>query len=221
MMRGAMPDAECPRCNATFPPSADSLMATCAKCGLVFKPHELQHAAPRRPLPEPPASISVTRQPGGLTMTMTPPRWPAIPNVILVVALVEPLWRLATYPDGPLWFGIVLLGSVWLFIGYLTLMLLFSRRVLELDATTLRSRVVPFRLGGQHHVLARSEINQVVRGRDPGRYWGYTLTVGNATRRALLMKNRNLGMIEYVAGVLGTELDIAVTRHYPRERSDS
>ena len=44
-MRGAAPDVECPRCNAQFPPTFETLV-TCATCGLVFTPHEVQHRAP-------------------------------------------------------------------------------------------------------------------------------------------------------------------------------
>lgn len=42
-MRGSQPDAECPRCGNLQPPSGH--LATCAKCGLVFPPHEILHRA--------------------------------------------------------------------------------------------------------------------------------------------------------------------------------
>lgn len=43
-MRGARPDAECPRCNHKQPPS-DSPIVTCSTCGLAFPPRELQRSS--------------------------------------------------------------------------------------------------------------------------------------------------------------------------------
>lgn len=50
-MRGAQPDAECPRCHHRQPPS-DGVLATCQKCGLSFPPKELQ-VRTRKPTSQP------------------------------------------------------------------------------------------------------------------------------------------------------------------------
>ena len=51
-MRGAQPDAECPRCHHRQPP-VEGALATCLKCGLSYPPKELQHRTKKPTLSRP------------------------------------------------------------------------------------------------------------------------------------------------------------------------
>lgn len=69
--RGVMQDAECPRCHTTAPPP-ETRLATCARCGLVFVPHELvarPAPLPRDEIPDPPPEVLVRREGSVLTVS--------------------------------------------------------------------------------------------------------------------------------------------------------
>jgi len=88
--RLANPDAECPRCGATSPPT-DAPLVTCAACGLTFQPHELQRPH-RAHTPEPPDGITVTRKPG-----LVIARWPFEHWIGLALAPVAGAAVVGTY----------------------------------------------------------------------------------------------------------------------------
>src|SRR5690242_12447058 len=102
----AMPDAECPRCGALQPPPG-SRLATCAACGLVFTPHEIQHKPPPpklRPLPTPPRGITATRDADKILVVWPLPRYLAAFAISLALLVAWPTrelwtwWRPAAIP---------------------------------------------------------------------------------------------------------------------------
>ncbi len=99
-MRGARPDAECPRCHHRQPP-AEGALATCLKCGLSYPPKELQQRA-KKPTHQPhpsnelaivqPTSLAIDEAGGELTY-----RWSDHPNaapltIVASSALAILLW---------------------------------------------------------------------------------------------------------------------------------
>lgn len=110
-MRGAQPDAECPRCHHRQPPGESSL-AHCAKCGLTFQAKEIQ-VRPRPPtappsdvalVPLPPRALKIENTGAELTY-----RWSEHPEigsvaVVISIVLLIMLWSSeAAKPDKIWW----------------------------------------------------------------------------------------------------------------------
>jgi hypothetical protein len=92
-VRGAQPDAECPRCHHRQPP-AEGALATCLRCGLTYPPKELQQRA-KKPTVQPRAesnALAVT-QPTSLTIDEagdeTTYRWTDHPDSGVIYVLVS------------------------------------------------------------------------------------------------------------------------------------
>lgn len=103
-MRGAQPDAVCPRCDHHQPPS-DSPLAHCKQCGLTFQPKEIFVSTKRPPriddeepvfdaalVVTPPTSLTVVETDDEIAYT-----WTNDPNVFrvgapLLVAIGVALW---------------------------------------------------------------------------------------------------------------------------------
>ncbi len=119
-MRGAQPDAECPRCHHKQPPAETSL-AHCGQCGLTFQPKELQvrTRAARRP----PETALVVAQPTTLTIdeagSVVTYRWSDNPGFgtftsTLMAVVLGMLWLISDVPlpDRLLFTGVIALLAI-------------------------------------------------------------------------------------------------------------
>src|SRR6267154_3934072 len=140
-MRGAhvMPDAECPRCGAMQPPP-EARLATCAACGLVFTPHEIEHKPPPpKALPHPPPGVIATRDADHIIIYWPMQRWLAAFELAMALLFAWPaheLWRWwwpAALPT-------IAIIAAWV---YLAAVALVSSHVMTLDANTLGYRIGP------------------------------------------------------------------------------
>jgi hypothetical protein len=143
-LRGVMADAECPRCGATSPPP-ESLLATCARCGLVFTPHEVLHKLPAPvadvavevplDLPTPPPHVTVHREGASIAIL-----WPLARYVTafafsagLFLAYLAASRTPATLTT-PFWIGVAVAGTF----GVIQL---FAHHVITIGPTAVEHHV--------------------------------------------------------------------------------
>ena len=150
--RLANPDAECPRCGATSPPT-DARLVTCAACGLTFQPHELQR--PHRPHapPDPPAGLTVTRTADTVIARWAFERW--LGGALGAVAIAVLLATYYSFDEFGLTVAIagLVLG---LPLGYLAAVLAFDHVELVITPDALTRRYRPLRLFDSRRIARRT-----------------------------------------------------------------
>jgi hypothetical protein len=185
MLRGVMADAECPRCGTTaLPPEAG--LVTCARCALVYPPHEVQHKTSRSvepDFPAPPPNVDAFIE-GDVVIVRWPlARYAGVILIAFAAVLAVPAHELVRwYSRGP--FVVLIAACV-----YYGLVQLFANHQLAIAADRLTHHV-PFallptvrlptarlravavlstRLGGELHVrsTSRRARSLIARGSDP------------------------------------------------------
>ena len=184
MLRGAMADAECPRCGTTAPPPEAGLV-TCQKCALVYPPHEVQHKTSRSVEPDypaPPPNVDAFIESDVLIVRWPLARYLGMLMIAFATLLAVPAHELVSwYARTPflvliavaLYYGVVqLLGFHQLAIAadgvthHVPFALWPSVRI---RTTGLRAvAMVPTQLGGEIHVRSKSRRarTRVARGTD-------------------------------------------------------
>ena len=206
--RLANPDAECPRCGATSPPT-DARLVACAACGLTFQPHELQRPHRAHP-PDPPAGITVTRKPG-----LVIARWPFEHWMGAALGAMATITLLGTYYllDG---FGLTVeiagLGLLGLTLAYLAAVHALDHVELVITADALRRRYRPLRLFNTH-TIARAAIRDVgyqfepATARTHARHWVMVADAGG--RWQPLARARRPEHARYLVQLIADTCDLA------------
>jgi len=184
MFRGAMVDAECPRCGTTAMPPETGLV-TCKRCALVYPPREVQRKAARSVEPDypaPPANVDAFIE-GDVVIVRWPlARYIGVFLISLAVLLAVPVNEFSRwYARAPflvaiaiaLYYAVVqLVGSHQLAIAatgvthHVPFALVPTVRI---PVDGLRAvAVVPTQLGGELHVRSKSRRarTRITRGTD-------------------------------------------------------
>ena len=195
-MRGAQPDVECPRCGATAPPSGERLV-TCARCALVFPPHEIQKKLRRAELPEPPESVAVSRTDGVYEISWPfAIRWSSmllLPLAIAAGIAAVKLWSVELLGTG-------LTGAA-LVAAYGWLAVMVSRQVVVVDATSIRVSQRPLRFVPPQR-FERAQVRGVILRVRTSRRAVIVLELADQRRRYLLWTSR-VEAARYLADLLG------------------
>jgi hypothetical protein len=136
-----MPDVECPRCNATFPPSVDQKLVTCATCALVFTPHEVVHRPPFVDILDPPPSVQVTTEGDTITVLTKMSR---IAGFCLLVGTIAFTYVGITNWSELSWMERCLLCVMTPGCSYLVLVQLRSYRIITIDPASFTHRIAPW-----------------------------------------------------------------------------
>ena len=205
--RLANPDAECPRCGATAPPT-DARLVTCAACGLTFQPHELQRPH-RAHTPEPPAGITVTRKPGLVIARWPFERWIGLALAPLAAtALIGTDYLLQEFGLG---IATASTGALGLCFAYLAAVLALDHVELVITPDALIRRYRPLRLLDTR-TIARAIVRDVgyqfepATQRSHARHWVMVASDGPWTPFALA---RRADHARYLVQLIADTCDLA------------
>jgi hypothetical protein len=145
-MRGAMPDVECPRCNATFAPTFEKLV-TCAKCALVFTPHEVMHRPPNVVPLEVPSTLQMTTDGDIVTVVSKLSRFTGVFILLVMLVMLALLLPVMVNRRALSWDQLVVVFVIVIVIVpiflYVAVVNLVGYRIITIDPASFFHRIGP------------------------------------------------------------------------------